>query len=721
MAALTDGTTTVDSTVNGAPTAPTGFDPVTGTGTVAKIPNNVSTSAPAASPVSTVSSAPAATMVATKIAPTLNQASTDIATQNANRAASTAAGYLYNTPVVGSNGQTTNYSGPQSGLAAYQASMGVAPTPGTGTSTTSTPSPAPSNGMTPAESAIVNTPDAGHQFYYDSQGNQVQLPIGSTPPAGYTTTNPKAGPSTSVVNSVVDTVGNTYKQFSDGTYGVYDVTGNYQGPTTQTGFSNAQNAASVTNSLQQVMNGTYPLTADQQAQIAGIQAQFAQLIQQQQTANANFTGGTTVAENLYGMGNSIAGLGEIKGTVDAGLAKIADLNSKMVSAVAQMRSGFQTDNLNMLKSAFDIYNTTATNRQNEIDKIQAAQAAATKAAVDRQNAIRDQISSLAADASKNGASPSVVSAITSSTSINAAIAAAGDSLQTATGPLGDYLQYKRDTESQGLTPQDYTTWTAAQDAKKAKADAAAAYAKEYATKSADALFTNSDKNQEALEQQGRAVILKETSNRSGGLGLQDAKVNQAIHLKALFDQYASTQMVTKTTFVNGRPVITKVPETVYNIPSSVYTELAMGVASLVSGTNTVAEGTINNIKQATAAGSIGKALTYATGTPYNGSTQAILKQLKDSVDRQGITAQSERQTYIDNLQSLLPTDLSSDRKAALLEGSGLNMYTTAKDNVDNYVKANPDQAETIAKLYEVPGTSDQDILDYISQTGGSTQ
>lgn len=721
MAALTDGTTTVDSTVNGASTAPTGFDPVTGTGTVAKIPNNVSTSAPAASPVSTVSSAPAATMVATKIAPTLNQASTDIATQNANRAASTAAGYLYNTPVVGSNGQTTNYSGPQSGLAAYQASMGTAPTPGTGTSTTSTPPPAPSNGMTPAESAIVNTPDAGHQFYYDSQGNQVQLPVGTAPPAGYTTTNPKAGPSTSVVNSVVDTVGNTYKQFSDGTYGIYDVAGNYQGATTQTGFTNAQSAASVMSSLQQVMNGTYPLTADQQAQIAGIQSQFAQLIQQQQTANANLTGGTTVAENLYGMGNSIAGLGEIKGTVDAGLAKIADLNSQMVSAVAQMRSGFQTDNLNMLKSAFDIYNTTATNRQNEIDKIQAAQAAVVKAAQDRQNAIQDQINSAAEDASKNGAPKNVIDAITNSTSVNAAIAAAGDSLQTATGPLGDYLQYKRDTESQGLTPQDYTTWTAAQDAKKAKSDAAAAYAKEYATKSADAQFVNSDKNQEALEQQGREVILKELSNRSGGLGLQDAKVNQAIHLKALFDQYATTQMTTKTTFVNGLPVVTKVPETVYNIPSSAYTELAMGVASLVSGTNTVAEGTINNIKQATAAGSLGKALTYATGDPYNGSTQAVLQQLKDSVDRQGLTAQNERQTYVDNLQSLLPTDLSDDRKAALLQGSGLNMYTTPKDDVNAMITANPSLGDIASKAYKVPGATDQDVLDYLNQLGSNTQ
>lgn len=40
----------------------------------------------------------------------------------------------------------------------------------------------------------------------------------------------------------------------------------------------------------------------------------------------------------------------------------------------------------------------------------------------------------------------------------------------------------------------------------------------------------------------------------------------------------------------------------------------------------------------------------------------------------------------------------------------------AKDAVDTYIKSNPTKAETIAKLYEVPGATDQDILDYINLT-----
>jgi exonuclease VII large subunit len=45
------------------------------------------------------------------------------------------------------------------------------------------------------------------------------------------------------------------------------------------------------------------------------------------------------------------------------------------------------------------------------------------------------------------------------------------------------------------------------------------------------------KAQNALEQQYRTALLKEVSNRSGGVGLQTTKVDQATHLMALVNQY----------------------------------------------------------------------------------------------------------------------------------------------------------------------------------------
>lgn len=235
------------------------------------------------------------------------------------------------------------------------------------------------------EETIANTPDANMKFVYNASGNKTQIGINDALPSGYSTTNPTLPPqppTQPVVASAEDTTGTTFKQFADGSYGRFDVNGTYQAPASQQDFQNASDAQGVLTKLNQAVNGTYPLTATQQAQVDGIKSQFAELIKEQGVANANLTGGTTVAQNMYGMGNSVIGLGSIKGSIDDGIAKIADLNSKMTSAVAQMTEGFQTENYNMLKAAYDTYSSAAKDRQSEIDTAQAAMTAAAKGARD---------------------------------------------------------------------------------------------------------------------------------------------------------------------------------------------------------------------------------------------------------------------------------------------------------------------------------------------------
>ncbi len=185
--------------------------------------------------------------------------------------------------------------------------------------------------------------------------------------------------------------------------------------------------------------------------------------------------------------------------------------------------------------------------------------------------------------------------------------------------------------------------------------------------------------QQKLFQAGVSTLKSELSNRSGGLGLQDAKVNQAIHLKALLDQYKTTQTVPNTGSA-GQALPGTHTQTVYNIPASQYTELAMGLASLISPSNTVAEGTINNITQATAIGDLNKAITYATGSPQSGSSNAIFQNIADSVDRQGSTAEGLRQTYVNDLIGRLPPGLSTDNQNSLIKASGLNSYTNPQQN-----------------------------------------
>lgn len=307
-------------------------------------------------PTTIVGSGLAADKVNNTIIPTATQANQDIINQNAKNDSNSA----------GTNNQGIPYTPSSDAQVAQNAANSYK---GTATAPPVNYTNAPENTPGTPEHTILNTPSSGYQFIYDSQGNRLELPIGQDVPIGYSTTAPANPQNQVATNTVTQANGITIKQFADGTYGSFDPNGQYQGPTTQDQFTQAQNANSLLGSINQLANGTYPLTASQQAEVDSLKASFATLITQQQTANANFTGGTTIAENLYGMGNSIAGLGEIKGTVDSGIQKIADLNDKMTSAVSDMISGFQKDDLTLLKAAYDTYDNAQQERQAEIDKL----------------------------------------------------------------------------------------------------------------------------------------------------------------------------------------------------------------------------------------------------------------------------------------------------------------------------------------------------------------
>ncbi len=194
----------------------------------------------------------------------------------------------------------------------------------------------------------------------------------------------------------------------------------------------------------------------------------------------------------------------------------------------------------------------------------------------------------------------------------------------------------------------------------------------------DLTSTTGDKNQQKLETDYKNTLLKELSNRSGGLGLQDAKVNQAIHLKALLDQY-------------------KDPTTgIYSVPKAQYAEIAMGMANLVSGSNVASDSAREEITQKTAKGDINGALTYILGTPFSGSTDAVFKNLADSIDRQGKVSEDLRNQYVQTLHGFVPTDLQQSRVDAL-EKNTLPSYT-------NYGKSNNTQTpmQRLLGVTEIP-------------------
>jgi hypothetical protein len=140
--------------------------------------------------------------------------------------------------------------------------------------------------------------------------------------------------------------------------------------------------------------------------------------------------------------------------------------------------------------------------------------------------------------------------------------------------------------------------------------------------------------------------------------LQDAKVNQAIHLRALADQYYDPSTSS------------------YNVPQAQYSEMVMGLASLVANSNTATDSSRREINQKTAAGDINGLASYLTGTPKNASTQEMMRNLIDSIDRQGSIAEQERNAYTgktnygSSFNNFLSKSPSKQENPAFTGGSG---------------------------------------------------
>lgn len=295
-----------------------------------------------------------------------------------------------NQNTVNTNAQNQLYSTSNGFVTPYGLSQGAKPVqPGDPANTTQNNTTTNTGGTTStqngaitgtsAEDKIANAPDEGMQEAYNLQtGVREDQPIG-TLPSGFSSLNPNVR--NDVTNSVSDTNGVTYKQFADGTYGRFDESGNYSQATSQS-FQAAQAAAAVQTKIQSILSGTFQLPPNQQAQLDGLSAKYSGLIQQQETSNANSTGATTIAENLYGMGNTLTGKSQITQTINDGLQKIASLQNELSGQLATMTDAFQKDDMSQLKDSYDAYQTNQKAIQAEIDK----QVAYTQSQQDKQDA-----------------------------------------------------------------------------------------------------------------------------------------------------------------------------------------------------------------------------------------------------------------------------------------------------------------------------------------------
>lgn len=393
-------------------------------------PSSASTQAPkVTAPV--VSSNTAANLVNNKIVPTMNNANTQI---------STAA-------------QAVKDKAAADALAASKKPITTPITP-----------------LTP-EQQIASQPDAGNQWIYDkATGQQTQVPVGSTIPQTHTTVDVKSAPA---VDTTYSTDGNiTFKKLSDGTYGKYDTnSGQYLGASSENQFSTMKAGATAKTAYENAITNGALLNDSQKAQIQSISDTYQRLLTDQQNFNNNYTGGTAVLQNLYGIGNSMIGQGAIKSAVDEGVAKIADINSKMNSDIAKMTAAFQSDNIAVLKDAYDSYSRNSSSLQAAIDaqhqeavqleRDQKQQTATMVQQID--NDIRGLQNAMMQTVGVTASQRQAMQKALENHDYNAAFAAVGNSLQKADGWMGRYLDYSRamDQINPGapkMDPIDYKNW-----------------------------------------------------------------------------------------------------------------------------------------------------------------------------------------------------------------------------------------------------------------------
>lgn len=515
-----------------------------------------------------------------------------------------------------------------------------------------------------------------------------------------------------------------------------------------------QDLANLQSQFQQLKDGLTKFTISDsqlQAQIQGITNQWDTRIATMQDVNARreqtmSTLGVRLGSQYTGGTGGVFG-GIIAAEERQGVQRIADLESQKQAAIAAAQDAARTKNWDVYNAQLGLAEKAYTAKLTEVQALNKTVADENQKAKDqlkqasREGQIADLIgkgvsdpakilatlnfndkggktgdftlkeitdtlqsllpkdmSSILLEAAKNGATGDVLSAISKARTTGDMISAAAGYLTDPTSSGGMYQKYVKDMATAGTTPMSAGDFVAAQKYSEAMAAAKAgsaykyqdAYNAEAGKQVADSQFASSDKNQQKLEQEYRQTLVKELSNRSGGLGLQDQKVNQAIHLRALLDQYKDSS--------SGD----------YNVPQAQYAELVLGLANLLSGTGAASEQTRNDLMSKTASGDIRGAIQYITGTAQNGNTQTIIKNLADSIDRQGQVAQQLRDQDVAFLQGLAPTDLNSDRRSQL-ENTLLPSYT---DPTKTAV-AIGQQANDALKTFHDSSTANAAIIDEI--------
>lgn len=203
-----------------------------------------------------------------------------------------------------------------------------------------------------------------------------------------------------------------------------------------------------------------------------------------------------------------------------------------------------------------------------------------------------------------------------------------------------------------------------------------------------------DVNQPFREQQredrnvktAESYLVNSIKQKGSPVGVQDNKVNAAIHARELISQAYDP--------ATGNYNVTQVP----------YAELSESVGNLLSGGTGSSEGRINALKQKTAQGDINAALSYITGKPSNATSQDAIKQLVSIIDRQGEVSEDLRDKAIEKMKGLPTFSRLNDEDFQALKQQHLgNSFKEVLDNApDRQASKNIFISESDAEKANLP-------------------
>lgn len=219
-------------------------------------------------------------------------------------------------------------------------------------------------------------------------------------------------------------------------------------------------AKKVQDTIDQIRNGSVPLTPAEQAQIDGLKQQFGALIEEQKLTNIGAQGlgnirGYQTGAAEYDPTFQAKTIGSI---VTAGLNKVADLNIKMSSAVAQLTTAFQENKIALIKDSWEVYKDAQKQRQDVIDSMIKESQDKIKESQDKIKEVEKQNTEILLDLAKNNAPEEVIQAVNNAPTIAEKVTAAGDYLTSGTGVIGEYQFYKRQAQAMGQVPVDFNTY-----------------------------------------------------------------------------------------------------------------------------------------------------------------------------------------------------------------------------------------------------------------------